>query len=65
MLVTLLKILQNWAGEKKCSKSCCSKQERLGVDKEKKYRKITLLEAAKTLPACIVSVQEEKKLLEN
>lgn len=35
------------------------------VDKAKKYRKITLLEAAKILPACIVGVQEEKKLLEN
>ena len=35
------------------------------VDKAKKYRKITLLEAAKILPACIVGVKEEKKLLEN
>ena len=35
------------------------------VDKAKKYRKITLLEAAKILPACIVGGEEEKTLLEN
>ena len=43
----------------------CGYSVQLGVGKEKRYRKITLLEAANILPACIVGVEEEKKLLEN
>ena len=64
-VVTLPELLQNRAGEKMCSKSCCSKQGRLGVGEENKYRKVTLLEARRILPVCLIGAGEEKKRLEN